>query len=123
MTALCSTGGCRLCPDRYNCGAAFMTSPIKQSDQIDSLVLHVLYKKIEIEKVIFNDPATIVFWSDGGKTVVKVCDGEQFDPEKGLAMAISKRFLRYDYKSVFKKYIDNDAAACDSFVEKYKEEK
>lgn len=43
-------------------------------------------------KVIFNDPATIVFWSDGSKTVVKA-DGEKFDPEKGLAMAISKKFL------------------------------
>lgn len=48
--------------------------------------------KPEIVKVIFNDPATIVFWSDGTKTVVKA-DGEKFDPEKGLAMAISKKFL------------------------------
>lgn len=35
-----------------------------------------------IEKVIFNDPATIVFWSDGTKTVVKAQNGEEFDKEK-----------------------------------------
>ena len=45
----------------------------------------------EIEKVIFNEPATIVFWKDGTKTVVKVQEGESFDPEKGLAMAFFKK--------------------------------
>lgn len=61
---------------------------------------------IEIEDVIFNDPATIVKWSDGTKTVVKA-ENEEFDPEKGLAMAISKRVLgnRYDYYDIFKKYV------------------
>lgn len=37
-----------------------------------------------IKDVIFAPPATIVYWSDGSKTVVK-CS------EKGLAMAIAKR--------------------------------
>lgn len=50
-----------------------------------------------IENVIFNDPATIVFWTDGSKTVVKCQPGEIFDPEKGLAMAISKKVLGNDY--------------------------
>ena len=45
----------------------------------------------EIKNVIFNDPATIVFWEDGTKTVVKCQDGDEFDPEKGLAMAIAKK--------------------------------
>ena len=44
-----------------------------------------------IRKVIFNDPATIVLWSDGTKTVVKCSEKDVFDPEKGLAMAIAKR--------------------------------
>ena len=39
----------------------------------------------EIKKVIFHDPATIVYWNDGTKTVVK-SHGERFDPEKGLAI-------------------------------------
>ena len=45
----------------------------------------------EIKNVIFNDPATIVFWEDRTKTVVKCQDGDEFDPEKGLAMAIAKK--------------------------------
>lgn len=47
----------------------------------------------EIKKVIFNDPATIVLWSDDTKTVVKCGENDQFDPEKGLAMAITKKAL------------------------------
>lgn len=44
-----------------------------------------------ITNVIFNDPATIVFWSDGTKTVVKCCEDDTFDKEKGLAMAVCKK--------------------------------
>ena len=64
--------------------------------------------KAEIKDVIFNDPATIVFWSDGTKTVVR-CENEDFDKEKGLAMAICKKFLgtnksKSNYNDIFKKY-------------------
>lgn len=63
-----------------------------------------------IEKVIFNDPATIVVWKDGTRTVVKVKD-EPFDPEKGLAMAIAKRALgdKGNYYNVFKKWLPKDS--------------
>jgi hypothetical protein len=59
----------------------------------------------DIKDVIFNDPATIVFWDDGTKTVVKA-DKEDFDPEKGLAMAISKKALgnKGNYFDIFKKW-------------------
>lgn len=43
-----------------------------------------------IKNVIFAPPATIVYWSDGSKTVVKCSEKDVFDPEKGLAMAIAK---------------------------------
>lgn len=57
-----------------------------------------------IREVIFNPPATIVFWTDNTKTVVKTRGDEEFDPEKGLAMAISKKTLgnKYDYYHTFK---------------------
>ena len=62
----------------------------------------------EIKKVIFNDPATIVFWADNTKTVVKCGEDEMFDPEKGLAMAISKKALGNcgSYFETFKKWTD-----------------
>ena len=44
-----------------------------------------------IKDVIFAPPVTIVYWSDGSKTVVKCSEKDVFDPEKGLAMAIAKR--------------------------------
>lgn len=61
----------------------------------------------KIKNVIFNDPATIVFWSDGTKTVVKCGKDDTFDPEKGLAMAISKYFFDNAgyFNDVFKKWI------------------
>lgn len=49
--------------------------------------------KLNIRKVIFNDPATIVFWLDGTKTIVKKAGDEPWDPEKGLAMAIIKKYF------------------------------
>lgn len=45
----------------------------------------------EVKKVIFNGPATIVYWKDGTKTVVKCQNGDNFDPEKGFAMAFLKK--------------------------------
>lgn len=50
-------------------------------------------EEVTIKNVIFNPPATIVFWSNGDKTVVKCDEIEKFDPEKGMAMAISKHAL------------------------------
>jgi len=62
--------------------------------------------KFDIKDVIFNNPATIILWEDGTKTVVKA-ENEEFDPEKGLAMAIAKKALgnNYDYYDIFKKYV------------------
>lgn len=64
----------------------------------------------EIKDVIFNDPATIVFWDDGSKTVVKCQEGDEFDPEKGLAMAISKKSLgnQGNYCKVFQKWCEDE---------------
>lgn len=63
----------------------------------------------EIRRVIFNDPATIVMWSDGTKTVVKCQEGDIFDPEKGLAMAISKKAFGNtgSYCDEIKKWTEN----------------
>lgn len=46
-----------------------------------------------IVQIIFNNPATIVYWSDDTKTVVKACDKDTFDKEVGLAMAIAKKAI------------------------------
>ena len=70
---------------------------------IDKIVAEVT-PIVAIHSVIFNDPATIVLWANGQKTVVKTQKGEKFDPEKGLAMALVKYFLgnKGSYYEVFK---------------------
>lgn len=47
-----------------------------------------------VKKIIFSEPATIVLWGDGSKTVVK-CNvkSEPYDKEKGLAMCIAERYF------------------------------
>ena len=61
-----------------------------------------------IKKVIFNPPATIVYWYGGEKTVVKCSPDEMFDPEKGLAMAFVKYFFNNHgyYNDVMKKFTE-----------------
>lgn len=63
-----------------------------------------------IDRVIFADPVTIVYWRDGVKTVVKCQEGDTFDPELGLAMAIAKRALGNtgNYNNVFKKWLPEE---------------
>lgn len=65
---------------------------------------------VSIRKVIFNDLATIVLWSDGTKTVVKCGPDDIFDKEKGLAMAIVKKMAGNDsrFHKVFKKWCKPD---------------
>ena len=47
----------------------------------------------DVERVIFNPPATIVFWMDGTKTVVKAMEGEKFEKYAGFAMACMKKMF------------------------------
>ena len=56
--------------------------PVLASGQCD---LHII-------RVIYNDPATIVFWSDGSKTTSKCMSPDKYDPKIGLLLATLKRF-------------------------------
>lgn len=60
-----------------------------------------------IEKVIFNDPATIVLWKDGTKTVVKCQEGDEYSKETGLALCIAKKALgnKSNFNNEFKRWI------------------
>ena len=86
-------------------------SPIaKDAANIVERSKSAFYGVPEIKKVIFNDPATIVLWKDGTKTVVKAQDKEEFDKEKGPAMAISKKSLGNEgqYYDTFKKWLKEE---------------
>lgn len=61
----------------------------------------------KIEKVIFNDPATIILWKDGTKTVVKVKPGEKFDKWTGFAMAYMKKLKGDDFHAFFRRWCED----------------
>lgn len=68
----------------------------------------MIIKRPEIKNVIFNEPiATIVYWTDGTKTVVK-CNNETFDKEKGLAMAFIKKCFndKGNFNNMFREWCD-----------------
>lgn len=105
-------GSCDGCGNMFN---GIFDEAFKKYVQhdIDTLVKthgYATFKKpsnpFAIKNVIFNPPATIVFWEDGTKTVVKAGEHDEFDPEKGLAMAISKKALgnKGSYFNEFKKW-------------------
>lgn len=68
-----------------------------------------LYRN-DIQKVIFNNPATIVFWKDGTKTVVKCGPDDTYDAEKGLAMAICKKVYGNEnfFHKIFKHWLPEE---------------
>lgn len=67
-------------------------------------------RRVKIRDVIFSDPATVVFWDDNTKTVVKARGGEKYDKEKGLAMAIIKKITGNtgNYYNIFKEWCGDE---------------
>ncbi len=74
-----------------------------------------------IKQVKFNPPATVVFWNDNTKTVVKAQDGEKFDQEKGLALAIVKKIYGNtgSYYEIFKEFCEDDSDPYTEFIDSH----
>ena len=69
--------------------------------------------KYWITRVIHNNPATIVFWNDGTKTVARTQNGDPYDPTAGLLVCVMKKMVGNDQTQK----LLNDWAACD--IEEY----
>ena len=50
-------------------------------------------KESPIKNVIFNNPATIIEWFDGTKTIVKCDKNDKYDKATGLALCICKYIM------------------------------
>lgn len=51
-------------------------------------------KKLDVKKIIFSGPKTIVLWSDGTKTIVSMSKDEtKFDPETAFCAAYTKKMF------------------------------
>lgn len=74
----------------------------------DNKPYHHIRKNPGISRVIFNDPATIVFWDDGTKTTVKCQEGDAYSKETGLALCIAKKALgnKGNFNNLFKKWCE-----------------
>jgi len=70
-----------------------------------------IYRNFRVtpERVIYNDPATIVFWKDGTKTVVKCMEGDMYNPEVGLAMCVCKKLYGSKYHKFFRYYAPQES--------------
>lgn len=87
-----------------------------------------------IKDVKFNPPATIIFWNDGTKTVVKSSEFDDYDPEKGFMLCVMKYLLKpqltedkklrsyyktiTDYTDKFEEY-DDGKGWLDEFIESF----
>ena len=65
------------------------------------------FYSLNVSKIIFNPPATIVFWEDGTKTVVKCSAEDEFKEYYGFLAALGKKV--YENNSQIKKLIDEKA--------------
>ncbi len=71
----------------------------------------------EIKEVIFNKPATVVYWKDGTKITVKCGnDEESFDREKAVAMCFLKKMLKPSLNSHWLDVINDAIQAADDKV-------
>ena len=78
-------------------GPEFLTPPEPENVAIPGLP--------EIERVIYNGPATVVLWADDSKTVVKCSAVDTYSPEVGLQTAILTRMLgRSGLRKLYKEY-------------------
>ena len=70
-----------------------MKEDVKISGFFDpvNVLKNLHYKGVYIKQVIYNAPATIVFWSDDSKTVCVVNDGDVYSREAGLSICILKK--------------------------------
>lgn len=83
--------------------------------KLDKMVAEKNRKKIDafidtIDKVYFNNPATVIKWKDGTKTVVKCQKGDIYDAEKGFAMALIKGLFDNSsyFNTIFEKWLPKE---------------
>ena len=82
---------CSGVPTSYNIDIPSFS--INGSIDLEGFITHTNKRKsaIEIERVIFHNPATIIFWSDGMKTVVKCSKDDKYDRLTGFLLCVMKK--------------------------------
>ena len=62
--------------------------------------------KANIKRVIYSEPATIVFWDDGTKTISKCDEQDEYDELTGFLMCVLKKKVPHkQWRKALKKYV------------------
>ena len=75
-----------------------------KSVDMETLGIRFVVVSNKPRKVIVNNPATIIIWEDGTKTVVKCGKNDTFDAEKGIAMCIVKKLMFHNKTTQMNKW-------------------
>lgn len=96
---------------------SFLENELKEDEIDNDLNLLRMIEELEeeeqnnylaYERIIFNDPATIVIWADGTRTVVKACKEDKFDKGVGLKTALLQRVFGKEIDKEINKIVDED---------------
>lgn len=69
------------------------THSLRRNDEIFTILVNELDGRYKVKKVIYHAPATIVYWNDRTKTVVRCDDRDTYSKEAGLALCYMKKML------------------------------
>lgn len=87
-------------PHIVNCGPTCVSNIVGEN-------IGVIFHNLEVKRIIFNPPATVIIWEDDTKTVVKCAEDDEFNPETGVAMCYIKKIYgsRHAFSKMLEKYI------------------
>ena len=60
---------------------------------------------VYIKEIIYNNPVTVVFWSDGSKTMSKCKKGDKYNEETGLLYCIIKKLSTNSLDKLFTEWL------------------
>lgn len=83
--------------------------PWDSTDRIDSAskAYESIVRALAIDHIFYDDIATVVFWKDGTKTIVKCPEGTPYDEYTAFCVAVAKKF--YGTNSAIKRVIKKKA--------------
>lgn len=80
-------------PSLFSSGIADLRKTLKEAfGELFNLEENNMSRKsLEVKKVIYSGPCTIVIWADDSKTIVRCQDGDTYSKEVGLLMCLAKK--------------------------------
>lgn len=97
-------------PEYFNRSVELVNDTVKRYFMEDAMKVNEMFCKSLVPnptKIIYNPPATIVFWADGTNTVVKCCEEDEYSEYYGFLCALGKKI--FGANSHLKKMIDEKA--------------